>query len=92
VPMKENIYLIFKEAINNIAKHADASKVEVKIQNDNGTFDMYISDNGSGMSEHAKRTGHGLRNMKMRAARIDADIEFENSAGFTVHLQGDKKS
>ncbi len=92
VPMKENIYLIFKEAINNIAKHADASKVEVKIQNDNGTFDMYISDNGSGISEHAKRTGHGLRNMKMRADRIDADIEFENSAGFTIHLQGNKKS
>ncbi|MDR8390543.1 histidine kinase [Aliifodinibius sp. S!AR15-10] len=90
VPMKENIYLIFKEAINNIAKHADATKVEVELKNDNGSFDMYIRDNGSGIGEQARKSGHGLRNMQMRARRIDADIDFENGTGFTIHLHGDK--
>ncbi|MDZ7691229.1 MAG: two-component regulator propeller domain-containing protein [Balneolaceae bacterium] len=88
VSKKENIYLIFKEAINNIAKHADATKVEVELKNDNGTFDLFVRDNGSGIKENARRTGHGLRNMKMRADRINADIEFQNKTGFTVHLHG----
>lgn len=90
VSMKENIYLIFKEAINNIAKHSDATKVEVELCNQNGSFDMFVHDNGSGIKEHARKSGHGLRNMKMRAQRIDADIKFENSTGFTVHLHGDR--
>jgi len=88
VPLKENIYLIFKEAINNIAKHSDATKVEIRMKNGNGTFDLYIHDNGSGMRSHARKSGHGLRNMKLRAQRIDAGIEFTNSEGFTVHVYG----
>ncbi|MDX1638990.1 MAG: two-component regulator propeller domain-containing protein, partial [Balneolaceae bacterium] len=51
VPLKENIYLIFKEAINNIAKHSDASKIEIELSNENGSFDMVIRDNGSGIGE-----------------------------------------
>lgn len=87
VSMKENLYLIFKEAINNIAKHSNASKVEVVLKNENGTFDLYIHDNGKGTVPE-KKTGHGLRNMKMRAKRINADISFENKDGFTVHVSG----
>ncbi|MFH5832017.1 two-component regulator propeller domain-containing protein [Halalkalibaculum sp. DA384] len=88
VPMKENIYLIFKEAINNIAKHAEATKVEIELRNKNGSIDMYVHDNGSGINAEARKSGHGLRNMKMRARRIDANLEFENENGFTVYLSG----
>lgn len=88
MPLKENIYLIFKEAINNIAKHSDATKVDIKLKNENGMLDLFIRDNGSGIPENARKSGHGLRNMRMRAKRIDADIEFANEEGFTVHLSG----
>lgn len=87
VPIKENLYLIFKEAVNNIAKHSDAEKVEVVLKHNNGNFDLYIHDNGQGVKAERK-TGQGLRNMEMRAERIDADIEFENEEGFTVHVFG----
>ncbi|MDZ7714633.1 MAG: two-component regulator propeller domain-containing protein [Balneolaceae bacterium] len=87
VPMKENLYLIFKEAINNIAKHSDATKVEVALKNEGDSFELLIHDNGSGVNS-VRKSGHGLRNMKMRAQRIDADITFENSDGFTVHVIG----
>lgn len=91
VPLKENIYLIFKEAINNIAKHSDASKVEIELKTVNGSFDLYIRDNGKGIQPNARKTGHGLRNMKMRANRIQADIEFKNETGFTIHVSGKQK-
>ncbi|MGK7368665.1 MAG: sensor histidine kinase, partial [Candidatus Halalkalibacterium sp. M3_1C_030] len=87
VSMKENLYLIFKEAVNNIAKHSDADKVEVVLKDRNGSFDLYIHDNGQGIKPERK-SGQGLRNMKMRAKRIDAGIEFENEDGFTVHVFG----
>ena len=87
VSMKENLYLIFKEAVNNIAKHSDADKVEVVLKDQNGSFDLYIHDNGQGIKPERK-SGQGLRNMEMRAKRIDADIEFENEDGFTVHVFG----
>ncbi len=87
VQMKENLYLIFKEAVNNIAKHSDASKVEVILKNQNSSFDLLVRDNGSGVKP-VKKTGHGLRNIEMRAKRIDAEVEFENETGFTVHVSG----
>jgi two-component sensor histidine kinase/streptogramin lyase len=89
VPMKENLYLIFKEAINNIAKHSNASQVEVSLKNKNHSFDLVIRDNGSARKRERK-TGHGLRNIRMRAERIRAEVEFKNSSGFTVHVHGEK--
>lgn len=88
VPMKENLYLIFKEAVNNIAKHSDATKVTVRLAHkQNGEYDLVVKDNGSG-SRNARKSGQGMRNMKMRAQRIDADITFTNTEGFTVHVSG----
>ncbi len=87
VQMKENLYLIFKEAVNNIARHSGAERVEVELKNRNGTFDLYIHDDGRGM-EAGRKTGQGLQNMKMRAERIGADIDFDNKEGFTVHVYG----
>lgn len=90
VPMKENLYLIFKEAVNNIAKHSDASEVEVMLKNRNNSFDLFIHDNGNG-HQTERKTGHGLRNMKMRAERIKATVDFKNESGFTVHVHSKNK-
>ncbi len=87
VPVKENIYLIFKEAVNNIAKHSNATRVEVDLTTDGNSFNLIVHDNGTDVSNERK-TGQGLRNMKMRAQRIDADVTFENEQGFTVHVEG----
>jgi len=88
VDFRQNIYLIFKEAINNIAKHAEAARVEVQIKNANGHFNMSIRDDGKGWREHeyARLSGHGLRNMKMRAARIGGDLNISRNGGCTVSL------
>src|SRR5699024_11812511 len=81
VSLKENLYLIFKEAVNNIAKHSNADKVEVTLSASGDYFLMSVRDNGTGV-ENKRRSGQGLRNMNMRSKRINADITFLNSDGF----------
>jgi ligand-binding sensor domain-containing protein/signal transduction histidine kinase len=84
---RQNIYLIFKEAVNNAVKHAAASKLYVSLQNGNGTFKMKIADDGKGFNAAPRRTGHGLRNMQMRAERIGARLDVKMDGGVAVTLE-----
>lgn len=86
VSLKENLYLIFKEAINNISKHSNADKVDITLSTNGNGFLMSIRDNGTTASNERK-TGQGLHNMKMRAKRVDANITFSNSDGFEVRVE-----
>ncbi|GAB5408389.1 MAG: hypothetical protein BalsKO_07540 [Balneolaceae bacterium] len=87
VPVKENLYLIFKEAVNNIAKYSNGDKVILEMHSKNGEYEFKIHDNGS-TGKGTKKTGHGLRNMEMRAQRIGGMFNFEDNNGFTVTLRG----
>lgn len=87
VDLRQNIYLIFKEAINNIAKHSGASMVAIELKNSGGHFRMTITDNGQGFSETQKGTGHGLRNMAMRAERINGHLTLDDRDGLAVILE-----
>lgn len=83
---RQNIYLIFKEAVNNIAKHTEASRVAIELHNSNGKFLMVISDDGGGINENRKRSSHGIRNMQMRAERIGGKVKIESENGVRVVL------
>lgn len=87
VSVKENVYLIFKEAVNNIAKYSDGDRVDIKMQNKNGHFEFLIFDNGTA-GEGTKKTGQGLRNMDMRAKRIGADVTINTDNGFSIKVEG----
>jgi len=90
VSVKENVYLIFKEAVNNIAKYSNGDRVVIKMENQNGNFEFYILDNGT-TGRGTKKTGHGLRNMEMRAKRIGADINISTENGFSITVKGNLK-
>lgn len=79
--LRQNIYLIFKESINNVVKHAEAKHVLVEIVNDSRLFKMTITDNGKGFSVQQNQRGNGLRNMDRRALAIQGHIEFKNHNG-----------
>ncbi len=81
---KQNIYLIFKEAINNIVKHAHATEVTVLLAVDHGEFKMVIKDNGKGVSVNGSAKGNGLRNMKRRAEAIEGQFIMQNTQGTTI--------
>ena len=86
VSLKENLYLIYKEAVNNIAKHSNADRVDVKLCADGSGFTLGIKDNGTEVTG-SRKSGQGLSNMKMRAKRIDAEITFNNKNGFEVIVE-----
>lgn len=84
--VRQNVYLIFKEAITNIVKHAKATAVNINIVNRSGYFMMEIKDNGVGIIFEDNRRGHGLLNMHKRAEMINARLEIINLQGATIRL------
>ncbi|MCG8374643.1 MAG: hypothetical protein MI700_13960, partial [Balneolales bacterium] len=87
VSVKENLYLIFKEAINNIAKYSNGNQVQLIMQNSNGEFFFRIRDNGK-VSKGPRKSGQGLRNMEMRAQRIGGILDIKVKDGFVITLKG----
>ncbi len=88
VNVRQNLYLIFKEAVNNIAKHSGAGRASIAFTIEKGGYHLEIHDDGAGMTGESRKSGHGLRNMKLRSERIGAEVEFDNTEGFTVIISG----
>ncbi|MCB0295051.1 MAG: ATP-binding protein, partial [Calditrichaeota bacterium] len=86
ITWRQNVYLIFKEAVNNVARHSGASRVEINLHRADGHFQMVIRDNGRGMNTVRKKTGHGLKNMQMRAQRLNGQLTLQNGEGTEVRL------
>ena len=73
--LRQNVYLIFKEAVNNAAKHSGADEVKILMINGDGKFKMEIVDNGAGITVDERHGGHhGIENMEMRAQRIGGEL------------------
>lgn len=77
---KQNLYLIFKETINNAAKYAMASEVKVLIQKGGNQLNMIISDNGKGFDVEQKSEGNGLRNIRLRTEALNGSLALTSSA------------
>jgi signal transduction histidine kinase len=75
---RKNCYLIFKEAISNIIKHAQATKVEVHVKQIDGVLEVKIADNGKGFNLNVKFEGNGLQNFKERAKEAEFDIKINS--------------
>ncbi len=83
--VRHNLLLIYKEFVNNTIKHAGASKVEVTFLKREKTLEMIMQDDGVGMdNEGRKTTGQGLRNMEMRAAKMNGTLRFLPGEGFGI--------
>ena len=84
---RQHIYLIYKEALNNIAKYAKADRVDIYLKNTAYQFMMEIVDNGKGVSDHALGGGHGLKSMKRRAEQLKGHLTIFSNGGTTVRLE-----
>ena len=89
VGIRQNLYFIYKEAINNIAKHSKATYVLIRVGNTGSNFELIVKDNGIGIVTDKFppiKKGQGLSNLKMRAQRIDANLMISKTKGYTIHL------
>ncbi len=82
--VRRNMYLIFKEAVANAARHAQAQRIDIRITIRDEALEIEVRDNGKGFSPAENDTkptkrGHGMRNMKKRAEEIAATFTIESS-------------
>ncbi len=86
---RKNLYLFFKEAINNAAKHSGAKKIIVNIAKKDSNIEMNISDDGSGFNTSAIFGGNGMNSLKKRADELNAmyNITSITNEGTTVQLK-----
>jgi len=72
---RQHIYLIMKEAINNLIKYSDCSDAEISVSYQSHIMRIIIKDNGKGYDAQKSFYGNGLISMKKRAEAINANIE-----------------
>ncbi|MFZ4620470.1 MAG: FG-GAP-like repeat-containing protein [Bacteroidota bacterium] len=95
--VRRNIFLIFKEGMNNIHKHAHARVVIFSVRRKGKTVEFALTDDGKGIppdikfqksEEELLLHGNGLGNMKHRAQEIKAQFEFRStpSGGTSIVL------
>ncbi len=79
--LQVNIYRIVQELINNIIKHAQATKVEIKLNINESEIKIEVVDNGKGFDVKSSANGIGVRNMKTRISNFGGNIEFNSTIG-----------
>jgi signal transduction histidine kinase len=87
--LRRNLFLIVKEALHNVVKHAGAKNVHLELLFSEPVLRINLADDGQGFSdEKVQGTGNGLQNMRKRAEEIGGRFDMESKPGFgtTIHL------
>lgn len=79
--IRRNIYLLFKEAINNAVKYSNATLVELNVKDENAHVEITLKDNGNGFDKDAVKRGNGLTNMEQRAKEAGINLKIESGNG-----------
>lgn len=82
--IRQNVYLIFKEALNNAMKYSNGDIVNVSLIQSGKSITLSIHDNGS--LKAIKTSGTGISNMKLRAKRIGGQLVIGTTDGFLVKV------
>ena len=88
-PLKTIIFRITQEALNNISKHAQASRVNFILKRRNSRIFLSIKDNGNGFDTESSADmsyGFGLHNMQERALISDGRLDIRSDAGAGVEI------
>jgi signal transduction histidine kinase len=85
--IRKNVFLVVKETLNNILKHAKATEVNITLTKVSDGLALHIQDNGIGIDlEKIRRFGNGLKNMQKRMEEMNIDFSIENKNGTLVTL------
>ena len=81
VPMefRQHIYLILKEAINNLVKYSGATEAGVRIWFNEQLLSMEVRDNGKGFDPLVQYSGNGIYGMQNRAKAMNARLEIRSA-------------
>ncbi len=85
---RQHIFQIAREALTNVARHAQARQVEVRLRYDDDMLELRLSDDGVGLSAPPSNGGQGLRNIRERTRLLNGmlDIDTAPNEGLTIVL------
>ena len=84
---RRNVFLVMKEALHNVVKHAHAKQVTLAFRWVNG-LEFSVTDDGTGMADTPAAKGHGMRTMRKRAQALGGEVRVSArpGSGTTVNL------
>ena len=87
VDVRQHLFLFYKEGINNIARHSNATHVTIRFGQFADHFELSVQDNGTAIATTTSSSGFGLQNLEMRAKKLGATFLLSKEDGFKVGLQ-----
>jgi signal transduction histidine kinase len=86
---RRNIFLIFKESLNNIQKHAQAKNCSISFFIEQDILVMRITDDGIGFDETINKINDGVKSINRRAEKLSAIVKITSkiNQGTTVELR-----
>lgn len=78
---RKELLMIFKEAINNIIKHANAQNVQIQIKELDKNIQLTIRDDGQGFELNRPKNGNGLKNFQKRAQNLGGKLTLDSQLG-----------
>ncbi len=77
--VRRELFLIFKEAVNNAARHSDCTRIEIDFALRSKKIVLQIADNGRGFDPNDEAEGNGLANMRSRTEKLGGRFEIESA-------------
>ena len=86
---RKNLYLFFKEAVNNAAKHSDAKKISIQLFDKDHHIGMIIKDDGRGFDTSRTFSGNGMSTLKKRIGELNGNLKIHSQidVGTVVELE-----
>jgi ligand-binding sensor domain-containing protein/two-component sensor histidine kinase len=87
--LRRQVFLIFKEAVNNIARHSRCTQAQIEMRIENRWLTVRVADNGPGFDSTQASEGQGLASMRARARELGGKLEIisNDQKGTTVLLK-----
>jgi signal transduction histidine kinase/streptogramin lyase len=88
VNVRRQVYLVYKECINNVVHHSGSTEATVRLNGGHAFLALEVADNGKGFDQMRNYHGYGLASLRDRAAKLGGSIEWTSGAtGTTVIMR-----
>jgi signal transduction histidine kinase len=88
LPVRRNLFIAVKEALNNAAKHSGANELFLRIRRSQRHFSVIVEDNGKGFDlENLNWERNGMTNMNQRMAEVSGEFRIASRPGAGCRLE-----
>ena len=85
--VRRQVFFAFKEALTNVRKHANASRVQIEIEVSRQNFRLRIEDDGSGFDLSSQSKGYGLKNLSRRCEALKGRCDIASTPGEGTRIE-----